>query len=189
MQLIDGWVMTWVIIPLLIFFARMADVSIGTLRIVFVSKGLKFIAPLLGFVEILIWLLAMSKIFQNLDVWFYYIAYAGGFAVGNYVGLTIEERLALGHLSLRIITSEPSEELAKKLTKEGYGVTYHEAQGSRGKVDIIYCILKRSDYNLVTRIINNYNPKAFYTIEDVRYANSGVFPLKTINSLPFRHGK
>lgn len=193
MEWMEGFMMTWIIIPLLIFLARVADVSIGTVRIVFVSKGFKIIAPLLGFFEILIWLLAMSRIFQNLDNWLYYIAYAAGFAVGNYIGLIIEERLALGHVNLRIITSMSGDALIKKLTNEGFGITSHEAQGSRGKVNIIYCILKRSDYKQVADIIHEYNPKAFYTLEDVRYASSGVFPMKSLMSgnsnVPWRLGK
>lgn len=193
MEWIDGPIMTWVIIPILIFLARVSDVTIGTVRIVFVSKGYKFIAPLLGFFEIFIWLLAMSRIFENLDNWLYYVAYASGFAVGNYVGLIIEERLALGHLTLRIITSEPGDALIKKLTNEGFGVTSHQAQGSRGQVNILYCILKRSDFKKVSEIIDEYNPKAFYTLEDVRFANSGVFPMKSLMSgntnPPWRLGK
>ncbi len=193
MEWMDGFMMTWIIIPLLIFLARVADVSIGTVRIVFVSKGFKFIAPLLGFFEILIWLLAMSRIFENLDNWLYYIAYAAGFAVGNYVGLIIEERLALGHVNLRIITSLPGDALIKRLTNEGFGITAHEAQGSRGKVNIIYCILKRSDYKQVAEIVHEYNPKAFYTLEDVRHASSGVFPMESLisgnSNIPWRLGK
>jgi len=170
----DFW-MTWIIIPILIFLARVTDVSLGTLRIVFVSKGLKVIAPILGFFEVLIWLLAVSRIFSNLDNWLYFIAYAGGFATGNYVGLLIEERLAIGFINIRIITQLSGEELIIRLSKEGFGVTSVDATGSLGKVNIIYCVLKRSDYKRVAELIHEYNPKAFFTIEDIRFANKGVF--------------
>lgn len=193
MELAEGFWITWVIIPLLIFLARIADVTIGTLRIVFVSKGFKILAPILGFFEIFIWLLAMSKIIQNLDYWLYYIAYSGGFAVGNYVGLLIEERLALGFVNMRIITHELGDALIKRLANDGFGVTSTEAMGSRSKVNIIYCVIKRSDYRQVSEIIKEYNPRAFYTIEDIRFANQGVFPSRSVmrgyGSFPWRNGK
>jgi len=184
----DFW-MTWIIVPLLIFFARVADVSLGTLRIVFVSKGLKMLAPILGFFEIFIWILAVSRIFQNLDNWLYFFAYAIGFATGNYIGLKIEERIALGYINIRIITHLSGESLIKRLSIEGYGVTSVEANGSLGKVNIIYCVLKRSDYKRVAELINEYNPKAFYTIEDIRFANKGVFPTKSNIGVQLGKGK
>jgi len=193
MEWMDGFWGTWVFLPLFIFLARVSDVTIGTIRIVFVSKGLKIIAPFLGFFEIFIWLLAMSRIFQNLDNWLYYVAYSAGFAVGNYVGLIIEEKLALGFLNIRIITHLPGDALIKRLSNEGFGITSHVAEGVRGKVSIIYCVLKRSDYKYVSSIIREYNPKAFYTIEDIRFANSGVFPMKSLlrgnSNFPWRLGK
>lgn len=189
---VEGFWYTWVMIPFLIFLARVADVSIGTIRIVFISKGLKILAPVLGFFEIFIWLLAMTQIFENLDNWLYFIAYSAGFATGNYVGLIIEQKLALGHANLRIITQNSGTELARKLADAGYGVTWNDANGSRGQVTIIYCVIKRSNFKKVTEIIKQYNPKAFYTIEDIRFANQGVFPLRTIRRgfghFPWRKG-
>ena len=170
---------TYILIPVLIFLARVADVSIGTMRIIFVSKGYKYIAPILGFFEILIWLMAMSRIFQNLDMWFYYIAYAAGFATGNLVGLMIEERLALGYVNLRIITHHSGAALIQSLRKEGYGVTTVNAQGSQGPVNIIYCVIKRVEIKVVNQIIAKVHPTAFFTIEDVRTANKDVFPLRS----------
>lgn len=172
-------VFSYILIPILIFLARVADVSIGTMRIIFISKGYKYIAPILGFFEVLIWLLAMSKIFQNLNMWFYYIAYAGGFATGNLIGLMIEERLALGYVNLRIIIHHSGEKLIQSLIKEGYGVTTVDAQGSQGPVSIIFCIIKRAEIKYVNQIINSVHPAAFYTIEDVRAANKGVFPIRS----------
>ncbi len=184
---------TWIIIPALIFLSRVLDVTLGTLRIVFISKGFKILAPILGFFEVFIWLLAMTKIFQNLDNWFYFIAYSAGFATGNYIGLLIEERLALGYINLRIITQVPGTALIKKLSNEGFGVTSIEANGSLGKVNIIYCVIKRSDYNQVTALIYEYNPKAFFTIEDIRFASKGVYPVRSIlkshGSVTWRKGK
>lgn len=189
----EGFWYTWVLIPSLIFIARVADVSIGTIRIVFISKGLKLLAPVLGFFEIFIWLLAMTKIFENLDNWFYFIAYSAGFATGNYIGLLIEEKLALGYANLQIITQKSGIDLARKLSEEGFGVTWNDANGSRGKVTVIYCVIKRSNFQRVSEVIKKYNPRAFYTIEDIRFANQGVFPMRTIQrsfgQLPWRKGK
>ncbi|PRZ00032.1 uncharacterized protein YebE (UPF0316 family) [Marinilabilia salmonicolor] len=189
----EGFWYTWVLIPALIFIARVADVSIGTIRIVFVSKGLKLLAPLLGFFEIFIWLLAMTKVFENLDNWLYFIAYSAGFATGNYIGLLIEEKLALGYANLQIITQKSGIDLARKLSDEGFGVTWNDANGSRGEVTVIYCVIKRSNFKRVTEIIKKYNPRAFYTIEDIRFANQGVFPMRTIQRsvgyFPWRKGK
>jgi len=193
MMITEGFWYTWVLIPALIFIARVADVSIGTLRIVFVSKGLKLLAPLLGFFEIFIWLLAMTKVFENLDNWLYFIAYSAGFATGNYIGLLIEEKLALGYANLQIITQKSGIDLARKLSDEGFGVTWNDANGSRGEVTVIYCVIKRSNFKRVTEIIKKYNPRAFYTIEDIRFANQGVFPMRTIQRsvgyFPWRKGK
>jgi uncharacterized protein YebE (UPF0316 family) len=188
----DSFAITYIAIPLLIFLSRVADVTIGTLRIVFISKGLKVLAPVLGFFEILIWLIAMSKIFQNLDNWFYFIAYAGGFAMGNYIGLKIEEHIAMGFVNIRIITQKSGVDLIENLTEAGYGVTYLDAYGSKGPVNIIYCVLKRKDVSEVTQIIKHFNPKAFYTLEDIRITNSGVFRTRSLgqkNPIPVRKGK
>ncbi|MDI9539736.1 DUF2179 domain-containing protein [Xiashengella succiniciproducens] len=184
---------TWVLVPLFIFLARVSDVTLGTLRIVFVSKGFKMLAPILGFFEVFIWLIAMTKIIQNLDYWFYYVAYSAGFATGNYVGLILEERLALGFVNIRIITSDFVDTLVSKLTSEGFGVTSMPAMGARSNVNIINCVLRRSDYPIAANIIKETNPKAFYTIEDVRAANQGVFPSRTLmrgnGNFPWRKAK
>ena len=188
----DSFALTYVAIPALIFLSRVADVTLGTLRIVFVSKGLKLLAPLLGFFEILIWLMAMTKIFQNLDNWFYFIAYAGGFAMGNYVGLKLEERLALGYVNIRIITQKSGADLIKNLSEGGYGVTYMHAHGSMGDVNVIYCVIKRKNITDITKIIKAFNPNAFYTLEDIRFANLGVFPSRSMSGgypIPLRKGK
>lgn len=188
----DSFFWVYVLIPLLIFLARITDVTLGTIRIVFVSKGYKFLAPILGFFEVFIWLVAMSKIFENLDNWFYYIAYAGGFAAGNYVGLLIEERMAIGFVNIRIVTKQSGEELAKVLTEKNYGITRMNAQGAKGEVSIIFCITKRKAISKVVEIIKNYNPKAFYTIEDVRFVNLSYLPKKRLKRRkisPLRKGK
>ena len=168
---------TYVILPALIFVARILDVSIGTIRIIVVSRGNRLLAPLLGFFEVLVWILAMGEILQNLDNWICYVAYAGGFAAGNYIGMIIEEKLAIGTLVLRIITQKDTTDLVNSLYKEGYGVTEIEAHGKFSKVNVIYIILKRKRLQQVQSIIQNHNPSAFYTVEDIRKAQYGVYPI------------
>ncbi len=103
---LDSEMFRWVVLPILIFFARMSDVTLGTLRNVFISKGFKNIVPLIGFFEVLIWLISMRQIMQHLDNPLCYIGFAAGFAAGTYVGMTLERRLALGMQVLRIITHQ-----------------------------------------------------------------------------------
>src|SRR5512133_1909022 len=126
----DSNLFSYVVMPLLIFMARICDVSIGTLRIIFVSKGKRNIAPILGFFEVLIWITAISKIMENLDNYINFVAYAAGFATGNFVGMIIEERLAMGILMVRVFASERGAELVSLLNKNGFGATVVEAHGA-----------------------------------------------------------
>ena len=174
----DSTFFAYVVLPFLIFIARILDVSIGTIRIVMVSKGQKVWAPILGFFEVLIWLIAISRIFQNLDNWMNYVAYAGGFATGNYIGLIIEEKLAMGIVKIQIITRKNAADLIVNLRHAGYGITHHEARGSSETVSIIYSIIKRNEIQKVENIVKTTNPKAFYSIEDVKSVSHGIFPVR-----------
>lgn len=166
---------TYGFMPILIFLARICDVSIGTLRIIFVSKGRKNVAPILGFFEVLIWITAISKIMENLDHYVNFVAYAAGFATGNFVGMIIEEKLAIGILMIRVFTSERGDELVQTLNAGGFGATVVHAHGAREDIDLIYSIVKRNELSNVLNIITSLNPKAFYTIEDVKSVNEGIF--------------
>ncbi len=166
----------FIILPLLVFLARVVDVSIGTLRIIFVAKGLKHLAALLGFFESLIWLIAVTQVMQNLNSWQTYVAFALGFSVGNYAGVVLEEKIALGNLLIRIITQREADKLVDVLRKAGYGVTSVDARGETGPVKLIFSITKRKNLEKIIAIIKRYNPKAFYTIEDMRYVNK-TYPL------------
>lgn len=169
----------FVVLPLVIFSTRICDVTLDTLRIIYVSRGLKFLAASIGFIEVLIWLFAITQIFKNLTNPLYYVAYAGGFAMGNFVGIFIEERMAIGTVVIRIITQKDTAELIELLKNTGYGITHVDAEGAQGPVKIIFSIVKRRDIDHVLDIIQMNNPQAFYTIEDVRLVREGVFqPLK-----------
>ena len=98
--IMNEWYFTWVVIPVLIFLARILDVSIGTLRLIYVSRGYKTLAPVLGFFEVLIWLAAIRQIMQHVDNPACFLAYALGFASGNYIGMWISEKLSIGKVLL-----------------------------------------------------------------------------------------
>lgn len=175
---IDSSVFTWFVLPFLIFLARICDQTIGTIRIMFISRGNKVIVPILGFFEVLIWVIAIRQIINNLSNVVGYMAYAGGFATGNLIGLYVEEKIAHGKRLVRIITQKDASELVSELTEEGYGATNIRAEGSRGKVNVIYTVVDRSDLEKTLRLIEKFNPKAFYTVEDVLSVKEGIFPAK-----------
>jgi len=169
MSFFESDTFTFVVLPVLIFLARVLDVSLGTVRIILVTRQRWFLAPLIGFIEILIWLVAVARVMQNLGNVFCYIAYAGGFAVGNYIGIRIEEKLALGTVLVRAITRKDASALIKNLKAAGYGVTIVPAYGSSGRVSVIYSVIKRSSLEDVIGIIKKTNPNAFYSVEDIRF--------------------
>ncbi|HDQ04349.1 MAG TPA: DUF2179 domain-containing protein [Deltaproteobacteria bacterium] len=171
-------IFTLVIIPLLIFLARICDVTLDTARIIYVSRGMKLLATLIGFFGVLIWLVSITQIIQNLTNIIYYFAYAGGFAMGNYIGIYVEERMAIGTVIIRIITQKDATNLVEHLKEEGYGVTYIDAKGSMGPVKVVFSIIKRKDIDQVLKIIRKFNPLSFYTVEDVRSFREGVFRKK-----------
>ncbi|MFM2206655.1 MAG: hypothetical protein RL213_630 [Bacteroidota bacterium] len=172
----DTEIFRWVVLPVIIFIARMADVTLGTLRNVFISKGLRNIVPFIGFFEVLIWLVSIRQIMEHLDNPLCYIGFAGGFAMGTYVGLWIERQLALGMQVVRIILPGQADLLVSSLRKSGFGTTVLDGEGSKGPVKMIFTIIKRKDVQRLRELIQKHEPSAFYSIEDVRMASQGVFP-------------
>jgi len=178
MLLFISIVYAWVLLPFLIFLARIADVSIGTVRLVFVSRGFKYLAPLAGFFEVLIWLLAIGQIMKNLSNPICYIAYAGGFAMGNYVGMHIAEKLSLGLVLIRVITQKDAGPLVECLRSENYGVTSIDGHGASGEVRVVFTVVPHREVQSVVDLIKKFNPQAFYSIEEVRHVEKGVFPAR-----------
>jgi uncharacterized protein YebE (UPF0316 family) len=193
----DNGFYPWIILPLLIFLARVADVTLGTIRLIFVSRGYKHLAPAIGFVEILIWILVIGQIMKNLSNAACYVAYAGGFATGNFVGMWLAERLILGNVLIRVVTQRDAEALIQALRREHYGVTSVDGEGVEGKVKIIFTIIPRHKTRDVMETIRQFNPKAFYSVEDVGHVSKGIFPPKAPSPFgswmrlfrPFRKGK
>lgn len=166
----------WVILPIIIFFARICDVTLGTIRIIFVSRGRRNIAPFLGFFEVLIWIVVIGQLVQNLHSVTSYLGYAAGFAAGNFAGMYIEDHLAIGTLIVRAILPSGGEELMQKLHAAGYGVTCVNGEGASGPVKMVYTVVKRRHLKDVVAIIHACHPKTFLSIEDVRSTEEGIFP-------------
>jgi uncharacterized protein YebE (UPF0316 family) len=173
---ISPLVFSYVIVPLLIFSARVCDMSLDTIRVIFMSKGIQYLPAIIGFFEVIIWLIAIGQVMNNLTNAVCYIAYGAGFAMGTFVGMAIEERLSLGLTSVRIISKEDPVELIKFLRSHNYGVTSIDGEGSSGKVKMVFTIIKRQDLTHVIGIIKDFIPNAFYSIEEVKSVSEGVFP-------------
>lgn len=165
---IDPIVANYILLPILVFMARILDVSIGTIRVIFIMHGNKKLAPFLGFFESFIWLVAISQIIQNVDNIVSYVAFAGGFATGTYVGILIEEKLAFGNVLVRIITRKNADELIEYMKGKEIQFTNVPAKGRYGPVSVLFTVIKRQKLNETLTAIKHYNPKAFYTIEQIR---------------------
>lgn len=174
---------SWIILPILIFLSRLGDVSMATLRHIFVSKGFKKIVPILGFFEVMIWLVAMRQVFSHLDNVACFIAWAAGFSAGTYLGMFIEERLAIGTQIIRIITNEQIDELVESLKMSHQGVTIVDGKGAIGPVKLIFTIVKRANKKEVLSLIEKHAPNAFYSIEEVKGSEHGVFSEKGNSSV------
>ena len=178
-------VFTWFILPLLIFLARTFDMTLSTLRIVFIAQGRHRLAPLVGFFESLLWLLVVGQALQHLSNPLCVVAYAGGFAFGNLVGLKVEQRLALGLRILRIILHQNADELVTALRERGLRVTEVDGEGSQGPVKILFTLLPRRSLESAITLVQDHNPTAFFSVEDVRQATEGMLP----RPLTARRGK
>lgn len=167
--------------PLLIVLARVIDVSVGTIRIIFVARGHKVVAAVLGFFEVTIWLLAISQVMKSiqtlpLDVALpRYLAYGVGFAMGTWLGIHIEEKVAAGLVAVRVITQRTTTRLPEALREEGYGVTTLDGQGRSGPVVVMFVAVRRKHLRRVIELIDQYNPKAFYSVESIRSGGGGTY--------------
>lgn len=173
-------VFSYVLLPLLIFMARIGDVSINTIRIIYVLGGRKATATVLGFFESFIWLMAIRQIFEHMDNWICYVAYPGGFATGIFVGMIIEERIAYGKVIVRIITRKDVGELIQFLSSRQYRYTHVNAEGPDGHENLVFTVLERESLEDLLLKLKNILPTAFYTVEKVnRAGESGTVVQET----------
>lgn len=164
------FIIEWIIFPLVIFLSRATDVSLGTLRSVLANKGMKKMVPFIGFFEVLFWLFAISTVMKNLSNFMCYLGWAGGYATGIYIGLSIEERLAIGTQVIRVFTQQDINQLIGTLLEKNYSYTILDGEGKKGAVKLIFIVVKRKNVRDVTEIIHRCTPQAFYSIEDIKRA-------------------
>jgi len=174
-------------LPLLIFLARVCDVTLGTLRIIFISKGKKNIAPFVAFFEVLIWIIVISELLSHANNFLSYVCYAGGYAAGSYVGLSVEERLAIGIQLIQVYTKKSGDELVRKLNHANLGATVVEGAGVNGSVSIVQTIVNRKNMKQAESIINLFDPDVFYVMTDTKTVQRGIFPM--IDSRRIRMGR
>ena len=160
----------------LIFIARITDVSMATVSTLMVVQGRKVYAALIGFFEVIVYVIALGKVVSGLSDPGNLLAYALGFACGNYVGITIEEKIALGNLSAQVITSgNNKEELLNELRDKGFGVTVLQGYGKEGTRDIFNITLNRKDLVKLRQILNQHDEDAFITVSSTKPISGGYF--------------
>ncbi len=163
------------LLPILIFFIRVADMSLDTLRVLFVVRGRRPQAWVVGFVQSALWVIAVASVLSHLDNWLNVLAYAAGFATGNVVGMRIEERLAIGHSNLRVISRQRGEAVAGAVRSAGYAVTELSGKGKDGAVSILTTSVRRRDIDPVRSEVLQADPDAFVTLSDVRPLHRGFW--------------
>ncbi len=163
------------LLPVIIFFGRIFDVTLGTLRIIFVSKGEKYIAPVVGFFEVFVWVVIISQVLAQANDFVAYFSYAAGYASGNFVGIIIEQRIAFGVILYRIYTKKDGQGLVSALNHKGFGSTLIKAHGAKGDVDIVEAVINRKTAKEIEKLVSSFDEDAFYIVEDIRSKQRGVF--------------
>ena len=160
---------------LIIFAAKVVDLSLGTVRMIMVVKGKRMHAAIVGFFEVGVWLLAVGSVLGNLEDPINVLMYALGFSVGSYVGIMIEEKMALGSLMVQVITYKKAMELVDKLREEGYGVTVVEGHGRHGINHLLNVTIDRKNLSRLNQTLDDHDQKAFVTVMDTRSIKGGFF--------------
>lgn len=166
---------TVVITGVLIFFARVADVSMGTMRMLMLVKGKRLPAAAIGFFEVIVYITALARVVNQLDRWEFLLVYALGFAAGNYLGIFLEERMALGYAGVQIVVQSESDSLAQFLRENGFGVTVGEGWGREGPKDILTVILPRRQMSKLMGLVTSHDSKSFTIVMDARKTMGGYY--------------
>lgn len=163
--------------PILIFFMRIGDVSLATIRMLMIMRNHRILAPLVGLVEVLIWIFAAGTAIRHLDSPMHILGYAGGFAAGNWVGMLLESRLALGMASVQVFSPTHGSEVAKTLREMGLGATTFTGEGRNGRIEVVYSVVKRRDVRGAMAAVHRLDPNAFVTVSEVSAIQYGwLFP-------------
>jgi uncharacterized protein YebE (UPF0316 family) len=149
--------------------------TLDTLRVLVVMRGKKKIAWVLGFFQAAVFVIAIGSVLSNLDNPLNVIGYAAGFATGNVIGMLIEEKLAIGHTMVSIVSSRRGSEIAEKLRKNGYAVTEIAARGKDGMVTLLNVNVLRKNISAVRQLVNDSDAEAFITSEDIRPIRRGFW--------------
>lgn len=158
---------------LLIFCLRVTDVSMGTVRTIMIMRGMRKWAALIGFVEVSIWVVAISRVIGNLDTVWTVVGYSGGFATGTLLGMWIENKLALGYADLRIVSTSSGPEITQMIRQAGYGATQLQAEGQSGPVYMTSVVAPRKQVADIIRLVNKVDATAFVTVEEARHVVRG----------------
>jgi len=172
-------------IPALIFVARITDVSMATVRMILLTNGIKFWSTVIGFFEVIIWVLAVGGALNYLDNPIALFSYAAGFATGVFVGIVIEEKIAIGFRLIRVINTDREIDLSLALRGLRWRVTQVEGHGMKGPVEICFTAIRRRDVALIRRQIHEIAPSAFVTVERVDRPTGGTFGGSTAIASPF----
>lgn len=165
------------LLALLIFVSRVIDVSLGTFRTIVIFRGYKVLAAFIGFFEIMIWLVAAGQVFKNLDQWYLALAYAGGFSMGNYVGMWIENRFAIGNELVRCLSFN-RDVLAEKIREQGFKViSFDGDMGTDKLVELLFIVEKRRNVPALIKLIKELDASAVYSVSDVKSVYEGPEPL------------
>lgn len=163
-------------LPLLVFVAELCVITLATIRIIFLSRGRKVPATVIGFFEISIWLFAIGQVMKNLDNLSCHVAFAAGFTLGNFLGVMVEKRLGIGTLVVRIITHKDATDLIAGLRAAEYGVTSLDGHGATGPVKMVFTVVPRKELENVLAVVRSFDPRAFYSVDEIQTAGSGIFP-------------
>ena len=159
---------------LLIFGLRIVDVSCDTMRVIFAIRGKRGIAAMLGFIQAMVWIFAVANAVKHLDSILHVIGYAGGYATGTYVGVSLEQAIAYGVATVRIVTKQAGRDIADALRQRGYGVTEYPGLGRDGSVEIVHSVVQRRHLTDVLDIINERDEDAFVTVEEPKVLSGGI---------------
>lgn len=174
--MIEFDVTSYVLLPVLIFLARVADVTVATVKLMFVVNNVRKMAAILGFFEALITIMALSRIMQDASNILAFVMYAAGFATGTYVGMWIEEKLAYGSVLIRIISKNIPYELLSYLTENQYRYSMMDANDQSGNTQVLFAVCKRSKIGTFLTNLENTAPQALYTIEGVKQVSHDLLP-------------
>jgi uncharacterized protein YebE (UPF0316 family) len=174
---LDSAFLPW-ILPVIIFTLRVFGIGIDTLRLLFMIRGRKLVVWLLGFVETTLWVVVISGVLANLDNLWNMLAYAAGFATGNVVGMMVEERMALGYVELRVVSTTHDNAVAQAIRNLGHAATEYPARGKDGTVEIIQCSVMRRDLNVIYEEICSVDPKVFITVGEIQPMHRGYWRVR-----------